>query len=202
MSEKAGSVCSSKMAPNFPLAVTPHHERTRRTHDAGSRLHNVLCWYDANLHWLRQHRHPVKWAANMWCGIFQVGTLGHYFIGWTLTGNKYTEGVLKGVVSDFALELPLSASKWMWFEHDEAKWLSFSRKNRNFLTQKLISVPVHRKKCTADVTKQMLAVEHMIIFSYGMAGTQRKNKSISLRLRSTSQYSMPPCKSWPGWLQS
>lgn len=83
-------------------------------------LHNAHYWSDQNPHWLREHKHQVRWSVNVWCGIYNGCIVGPYFIDGNLTGKKYTECVLKGVVSEFASELPLAALKKMWFQHDGA----------------------------------------------------------------------------------
>lgn len=88
--------------------------------NANVNLHNAHYWSDTNPHWLRQHRHQVTWAANVWCGIFRGHIVGPYFIDGNLTGREYTDDVLKGEVSEFALELPLNVLKQMWFQHDGA----------------------------------------------------------------------------------
>lgn len=71
----------------------------------------------------------------MWCGIYNGRMVRPYFIDGNLTGKKYTECVLKGVVFEFASELPLAAlQKKMWFQHDGAP-SHFSLPARKFIDE-------------------------------------------------------------------
>lgn len=83
-------------------------------------VHNAHYWSQQNPHWLRQHKHQVRWSVNVWCGILGDRIIGPYFFEGNLDSKKYTQEILSIVVDNFACDLSLNDLRKVWFQHDGA----------------------------------------------------------------------------------
>jgi hypothetical protein len=82
--------------------------------------HNVHYWADINPRWLQETAHQVNWRVNVWCGLFNSKIVGPIFYDGTLTGNRFEQLILNGIVEQFFDNLPLALTQNVWFQLDGA----------------------------------------------------------------------------------
>lgn len=98
-------------------------------------LHNAHYWAQENPHWLRQHKHQVRWSVNVWCGILGDRIIGPHFFEDNLNGKMYTEEILGVVIDDLVCSLSLNDLRQVWFQHDGAP-PHFSTRAKNWLDRR------------------------------------------------------------------
>lgn len=81
--------------------------------------HNAHYWAMENPSWGLSTRHQVRWSINVWCGIWKDRLLGPVFYEGTLNGQRYLQ-LLQDIIPDFVDDIPLSALRSLWFQHDGA----------------------------------------------------------------------------------
>ncbi len=118
--------------PQFTLKVLWSDE-CQFARDGVANKHNLHYWADSNPRWQVEQQHQVNWRINVWCGIFGTNIMGPVFYDGTLTGARYRELILQGVVSNYVYNLPLLTRRPIWFQHDgaPAHYAIDSRQYRN-----------------------------------------------------------------------
>jgi hypothetical protein len=82
-------------------------------------LSNLCYWSVDNPHVTRISNQQLRFALNVWSGIFQNSLVGTFFIPYTLTGDAYLN-FLQNELENFLDELPLQQRFSMWCMQDGA----------------------------------------------------------------------------------
>jgi hypothetical protein len=82
-------------------------------------LSNLYYWSVDNPHVTRISNEQLRFALNVWSGIFQNSLVGPFFIPCTLTGDAYLN-FLQNELENFLDELPLQQRFSMWCMQDGA----------------------------------------------------------------------------------
>lgn len=81
---------------------------------------NMHYWSKENL-FLTTPRNPQnKFSTNVWCGLIGSKIIGPVFYQGTLTGRRYLELVIFGVLEDFLDNLDLASRQVIYFQQDGA----------------------------------------------------------------------------------
>lgn len=90
------------------------------TENGSINIHNDHYWNNTKPFYVQEIHHQRKFSVSVWCGIWNGQLIGPVFYDGTLTGTKYLQLILNGVVTDILETTPLSFVRSMYFQHDGA----------------------------------------------------------------------------------
>lgn len=82
--------------------------------------HNEHHWADENPHINRLSKHQVYWNFSAWCGIIHDRVVGPVFYEGALTGVRYLDLIINGIVTEFLDDLPLNQYDAAYYQQDGA----------------------------------------------------------------------------------